>query len=108
MAELAVVIVVGCCPYVPRFLRNVRPCKTGGSGAAEKRFSIPSKPNRKLNTFDKYLSFRSGMTKLELTTSEEQLEMHQYKGVESQKSLSAADDGVTGKLVPIVQKCKIC
>ena len=97
MAELAVVIIVGCCPYVPRFLRNVKSRKAGSNDAVEKRFSIPPKPTGRFNTFDKYLSTKSGMANLEPIISEEHLEMHKYKGagVESRKPCS--DDGIVDK-----------
>lgn len=92
MAELAVVIIVGCCPYIPRFLNSLK-SREASSDAAWKRFSTPPKPTGKLNTFDKYLSTRSGMTKLEPTISAEHLEMDQYKGAASQKSGHATEDG---------------
>lgn len=107
MAELAVVIIVGCCPYVPRFLRSVQSRGSGSNDANEKHFSIPSKPAAKLNTFDKYLSSRSGMTKLEPTISEEDLEMHQYRDAEPPNRGSFTDEGVQGKCKLIVAMTKL-
>ncbi|KAF2125656.1 hypothetical protein P153DRAFT_298969 [Dothidotthia symphoricarpi CBS 119687] len=80
MAELAIVIIVGCCPSVPRVLGYFKAQNSTHDGYDyDKRHSIPSRPASRLNPFNKYLTSDIGMSKLDSRASEEHVELHDYQ-----------------------------
>ncbi|PSN64876.1 hypothetical protein BS50DRAFT_555069 [Corynespora cassiicola Philippines] len=81
MAELNIVIIVGCCPYVPRVLRHTTSMSTSPSSGAKNSYTYKhgSSFKSKLNTFNKYMGPDAGISKLGTEPgSEERLEMHRY------------------------------
>ncbi|KAF2727642.1 hypothetical protein EJ04DRAFT_547175 [Polyplosphaeria fusca] len=79
MAELAIVIIVGCCPYIPRLrlhLMGREVSTTGGNGYS--RQPSAQRSNKSKNTWQMYRTSDSKMTELGESVSEEHLEMHHY------------------------------
>lgn len=78
MAELAIVIIVGCCPYVPRVKNHLRPSSTSESYENSKRTPVPLKQRSKFYHLEKYLDTNASVSNLGSSVSEEHLELHQY------------------------------
>ena len=99
MAELAIVIIVGCCPYIPRMKNHIRPSSAPQSYEHSKRPPVPLKQRSKFYHLEKYLDTNASVSKLGSSVSEEHLELHQYRDTKSEYRAKGFgdDDRVIGK-----------
>jgi hypothetical protein len=76
LAKIAIVVIVGCCPYIPRTERHLEARSSTQRTYEQSKRPTPSKPRSKFYPLDKCANTTASVSKLESSVPEEHLELH--------------------------------